>query len=423
MFLVLFHELGHFSVARFFGIAIEAFSIGFGPAIWRIKSKKYHTQFRFSPILLGGYVKFAEHQKEHPSEELYENAAAWKKILILLAGPGFNILLAWLCLVIFFKIDFYALKPYIGVVKHHSIAEALGFKKHQLILSINDEPVITWNQVIDKLNVNNKGTDLETRDFKTHEKFHHKIPQVYIKNSFEFFDKMGFEPLSPEIPVIIGRVAPNSAAERGGLKPEDHIIKINQTAIQSMNELILQLSKIQQPEIELTYIRNGQQYQRKIIIDYVKQHDKKVARLGIGSKSLDAFPQWYVKQHYGFFDAVIKASETVVFLLQSQIKGWMHFKDSAVHISGPVGMARAADEAWKISPRAYLMYVVWLNLGLAILNLFPLPMLDGGQCLIVIWQKILPRTYNPKKQKFLMLLSLMVLMGLFFLGLINDWAL
>ena len=423
LFLVLFHELGHFGVARYFGIAIEAFSIGFGPAIWKIQSKKHHTQFRFGPILLGGYVKFAEHQTDHPHEELYEHAASWKKILILLAGPGFNLLLAWICLVFFFKIDFYALKPYIGMVKHHSVAEQLGFKARQLILSVNDEPVASWNQVIDKLKMGTGDGVLDTRDYQTYEKSQHRIPVQYLKDQFEFFDKLGFEPYMPAIPVIIGRISPHSAAEKGGLQIGDRITHINHISVKSMQELVLQLNKLENPEIELSIIRDAVRYQKKIQVEYVQQQHKKVARLGIASQQLESFPKWFVKQHYGWFDSIQKGSETFAFLIKTQLLGWMHFRDNSTHISGPIGMARAADEAWQMSPRAYLMYIVWLNLGLAILNLLPLPILDGGQCLMVIWQTIFPRSLNPKRQKFLILLSVMIMMSLFFLGLINDWTL
>ncbi len=423
LFLVLFHELGHFSVARYFGIAIDAFSIGFGPAIWKMQSKKHHTEFRLGPILLGGYVKFAEHQTNHPHEELYEHAASWKKILILLAGPGFNFLLAWISLVCFFKVDFYALKPYIGTVQHHSVAEQLGFKTRQLILNVNDEPVTSWNQVIDKLKNGVRDCELDTRDFQTQEKAHHRIPAQYLIDQFEFFDKLGFEPYMPEIPVIIGHISPHSAAEKGGLQIGDHIIQMNQMPVQSMQELVAQLNNLKNNEIELTIIRDGERYQKKIQVEYVQQQQKKVARLGIASQRLESFPQWYVKQHYGWMEAIPKASQTFTFLIKTQLLGWMHLRDNATHISGPIGMARAADEAWQMSRRAYLMYVVWLNLGLAILNLLPLPILDGGQCFMVIWQTISPRSLNPKRQKFLILLSVMILMSLFFLGLINDWTL
>lgn len=422
VFLVLFHELGHYIVARCFHVAIEAFSIGFGKPIWKHRFSKHGTEFRLSPILLGGYVKFEEEETHHPRNVLYENIAPWKKILILLAGPGFNILLAGLGLLVFFKIDFYTLRPYIGSVATHSPAEQLGFKKNQLIVRVDDEPVSTWNQVIEKVGTHGVANKIECRDPENQEISTYRLPYGTIKNQFSFFESLGLEPLQPAIPAVIGRVLPHGPADKIGLQPGDQIVRLGRQAIHSMDELLQQLNQIEVAEVEIAWVRNGVHYQKSIKPDMVVVQQKRVARIGIASKGLSSYPQWYVKQHYSWWQASIKAWNTLGFLLKTQLLGWMHIDMNAHQISGPIGMVRAADEAWKVSPRSYLMYVVWINLGLAIINLFPLPILDGGQCLVVALQSLFPRLFSHKRQRLLMILSLMVMMGLFFLGLINDWT-
>lgn len=422
VFLVLFHEFGHYIVARIFNVAIEAFSIGFGKPLWKRRSSKYGTEFRFSPILLGGYVKFSEKDMHHSREVLYESIKPWKKILILLAGPGFNILLAWFGLVAFFKIDFYTLKPYIGSVAAHSLAEQVGFKPNQLIVSVDEQPVNTWNQVIEKLGQYQASNKIECRDGQTQERSTHRITKAMVKDKFSFFEDLGFKPFHPSLPAIIGRVLANGPADKAGLQPGDQIVKLGTQSIQSMDELIQSLNQQVSNELRIEWIRRGQRYQCVIHPDIVVVQQKRVSRLGIASKELSAFPQWYVKQQYSWQEAMVKAWQTLIFLLKTQLLGWAHFDMNTHQISGPIGMARAADEAWKVSPRSYLMYVVWINLGLAIINLFPLPVLDGGQCIIVLLQSLFPRLFNHKRHQFLMILSMMILLGLFFLGLINDWT-
>jgi len=104
-----------------------------------------------------------------------------------------------------------------------------------------------------------------------------------------------------------------------------------------------------------------------------------------------------------------------------QLKIWAHFHEQVGNVSGPIGMAKAADHAWSAGFKMYLIYVVWLNIGLAIINLLPIPILDGGQCVVLVLKKCFPKLFTEQFSKFINICSFALLVGLFFLGLVNDW--
>lgn len=416
-FIVLVHELSHYLVARCFNVAVDVFSIGFGPALWHRIGKKNLTEFRLSPFLLGGYVKFSDSLDNKKQQHLITDISLWRQILILLAGPFANIGLAFIGLVIFFKIGTYTLMPYIGNVQPNSYASQLGLEKGAKILAINDFPVNSWEQVLQQIDWQGPKVQLTVENPHSNDPYKIDIENVSVKN---FFEKLGTAPLSPEVPPIIGSVVPDSAASRAGLRSGDEIESINGQNIATMLEVSEFASKHPNKKLTLVYKREGRRYTIKFFTDRVYQNQKAYGRLGISSLGFEHFPQWFVYHQDSWPQAISKTCTSIHQFLALQLTVWIHLNDQITQLSGPVGMARAANEAWTAGLRMFLIFWVWLNVGLAVVNLLPLPVLDGGQCLLLILRKIFPKMLTEERQKILLLWSLILIVGLFVTGLFND---
>jgi regulator of sigma E protease len=415
--IVLIHELGHYAVARCFNVAVDVFSIGFGPAIWRYKAKNSLTEFRVTPILLGGYVRFAESLQHQKQQYLITDISLWRQILILLAGPIANLVLAFLGLVLFFKIGAYVLLPYIGEVPSNSYASSLGFQKGAKIVSINDTPVESWEQALQQIEY--LGSPLNISLLRPNS---NEIYQIHLHDikSEDFFKKLGLVPFTPELPAIIGSVMADSAASQAGLQMGDKILALDGRPIRTMLQVSEYISKHPNEKITLNFVRNGRIQKIDFFTDRVYENQKPYGRLGISSLGLEHFPQWFVYHQDNWQQAMTKSFKAMHQFLGLQLSVWFHLNDQLSQLSGPVGMARAANQAWTAGLKMFLMYWVWLNIGLAVVNLLPLPILDGGQCFMLILRKLFPSVLTEERQKMVLIWSLIFIVGLFVTGLFND---
>lgn len=414
--IVVVHELGHYLVARCFDVAVDVFSIGFGPAVWRYKVKS-STEFRLSPILLGGYVRFSESLENKKQQKLITDISWWRQILILLAGPFANLGLAFMGLLLFFKIGGYVLIPYIGDVAPLSYANQLGLEKGSKIIAVNELPVYSWEDVFQEIKPVNSRVKLTIVRPQSNERFQIDVEGVTANS---FFEKLGIVPLNPAIPAIIGSVVPDSAASKAGLRSGDEIKSIDGHSIKAMSEVSDYVSKHPNKKLKLSYVRQGKLNNIEFTSDSIHENQQTYGRLGVSSLGFEHFPQWFVYHQDNWQQAIVKTFSSIQQFLQFQLTVWFHLNDQISQLSGPVGMAKAASEAWTVSLKMFLMYCVWLNIGLAVVNLLPIPILDGGQCLLLILRKIFPKIFTEERQKHLLLWSLIFIIGLFVVGLFND---
>ncbi len=420
--MVLFHELGHFLMARLFHVAIETFSIGFGKALFSYTSRKHHTEFRVTPLLLGGYVRFAEDSAHHPKQVLIRDLSLWKQLCILLAGPFANLLLAFLALVVFFKLGSYSLVPYVGDLEKQSLARQIGFEKGQRILAVNDHLVNSWEEVVN--DVFHQGSIKFTvidADAQNKHNLYYQPTKTFV-NEQDFFSLLGFKPLLPLVPAIVGSVQKNSSADMAGIAVGDQIISIDELNIHHMAQLSEYIRNHPDALVQLRWRHGSQLFSKKVILKSRVEQQKRIGLLGLASATFDNYPQWFHFKEYSWGGALKKAITTTWSFLSLQLGIWLHFDEQIGNISGPIGMAKAADQAWSVGFRMYLIYIVWLNIGLAIINLLPIPILDGGQCVVLILKKFFPKVLNEQRSKLINICSFVFLTGLFLLGLVNDWS-
>lgn len=411
LLIIVFHECGHFIAARFFQVSIDKFVIGFGKPLLRWKSTKHATEYILAPIVLGGYVQFSEKDVLHHVR--FETLARWKKMLVLLAGPLANIFLALILMTIVFKMDFYEPIAIVGKVKEHAFLHQQGIGQGARVLQCNDASVLSWSDVI--AHWHHQGNNILIFRYNGHEKTVHLIVPLSLTQE-DLFQSLGFSPYIHPLPAIVGGFTQDSSAPAQGLKIGDELLEINRQEVHSLQDVSVILKSIPDELVQLKIKRQGQLIQLSLWLGHQREGHKRVGFIGIKAIPFSKLGSWYVKKHYSWLDATFQSFKWIRKILIWQ---FLSFRQG-IEVSGPMGMARAAQDAWALSLKAYLLFLVWMNMGIGILNLLPIPILDGGQCMMLVIGKWIPAIEKEKYKKFLLRLSLLMLIALFLLGVIND---
>lgn len=398
--IVALHECGHYFMARFFNVAMDTFSLGFGKPIYTWRSKNTGTLFCLAPILIGGYVKFAD--ESSGERVLFDKLASFKKILILLAGPLSNLISAFVFLWAVYSMPLY--QPY-------ALFKPSGDNQVYQIKTINHQRIKTWLDVwVVIKNIENRLVIELFPESSLHLRLKH-APH----NLDEFLKHMQWRPVFPNLPAIVGGVKPNSQAQKIGLQAEDEMIAINHHPIDSMNTLAKQIKQSSPQGYRLDWRRQG-----SLMYANIAPTDKP---LGVFTKPFSFYPHQFIRQFLPLDETLKQTWHGFLKLFTLQTHALIGLPSHLQYIAGPIGVAISAQEAWGNGLRAYLLFIVWLNISIGVLNLCPLPILDGGQCIIVVLKAFFPKLLTHNINYFLMVMSFLMLVMLLFIGSWNDWTL
>jgi len=384
--LIFVHEFGHFLAARFFGVRVETFSIGFGPKLFKFKC--CGTEFAVSLIPLGGYVKMAGEDPDKPvkSPDEFYAKPPWQRIVIALAGPLMNLLLA----VVFFAVS-YSIGRYIPSYQVEAakvgfvLSENVPLKPGDVIVEANGKRVKNWKELNEIVALNpNREITLEVER-------NGKVETVKVKTGIDEKNGIGTLPVVPAINPTIGKVIKNSPAEKAGLKPGDVILKINGKEITRWEQVVELIGKSNGKPVELLILRNG----KKLKITVKPQLNKKLGRYTIGI--VPKVNLVFVK--YPFPEAVKKGieefkSQTVLFFtfLYKLITGQASFKS----LGGPILIAEVAGKAAEAGISNFIYFMGFISLQLGYFNLLPLPVLDGGLIVLFLIELLRRRPVSPQ---------------------------
>ncbi len=431
--LVSFHEFGHFWVARKVGVKVIRFSVGFGKVLWSYQRNPEATEYVLSAIPLGGYVKMVdEREGEVASEDLpyaFNRQPLWARTAIVAAGPAFNLILAVILFWCVLVVGETGIKPIIGVVAQGTLAANAGFVEGDEIVSVNDKLTPTWTEAMgviiasalngdQEVNVTVKNLDNQQNERSL------SFSETTIQSPEVLYQKLGFKPWSPKLKPIIGNVLPESAALNAGLLKGDVLISADGVLLQDWMQWVEMVKSHPAVLINVVIERDGVQLPLSITPKSVQVEQKTEGKIGAAVLvPEDLLKSVTVEYALSPIDAIPIAFETTGYYSSATLKmmGRMLLgKASVENLSGPISIAQYAGQSATMGLVAFIKFMALVSVSLGVLNLLPVPVLDGGHLLFFALEAIKGRPLSDKIQNFFQQVGMTLLMSLMALAMFLD---
>lgn len=430
------HELGHFIVAKLFGMRVEAYSFfGLGPRIWGIK--RGHTDYRISAIPLGAYVKLYgdeatgplegkdETTEKVPESELYELRPRWQKFLVMLGGPFMNLVLALSIPFIMALVNGIpaAPAPIIGAVKADGPAATAGLQVGDRIVVFNGVENPTWRRVTLEAGINPERPLPLTVERAGQRVQLEVTPRKEMMIAGQHAGLLDAEPEAGVVPVIIADVRPGTPAEEAGLKDGDRLVSLNGEQPRNTKHVSTLVQQFKAAPINITVEREGQMVNMTAT---VRKLDDGTERLGFGfARTPMAMEQATTSMAVSYaFSSNIENLQATGAVLGQVFSGTRSVKDSG--LGGPVGIFQQSAEFTRMMGwEGFFMILTVISLSLGIFNLLPIPMLDGGQIMVLGIEKVLSwfgRTLSMVAKERIQLTGLAVILLLMVFVLFLDFS-
>ena len=430
--LVTFHEFGHFYIARIFNVKVINFSIGFGQTIFKKKFNEDGTEYSIGLIPLGGYVKMLESSElEDTTNNKLENncfdkQSVYKRFLIVAAGPIFNLILA----VVFFTFVHFAgingMKPYIESIDN-TILQVSKNEKYEII-QVNSTKTKRWQDVrVEILNtvVNQENLDIHVRNDQNQiiiTKINYNSD--LLKKEGDIISNIGINPKQPDFPTTIGHVENNSPASLAGLRVGDEILSINDENISYWSELVATIQQNPNNILQLDVKRNQGVIDIILVPSAKTSQNQEAGYAGI-SPDRNAISDYNVLVKYPFFEAIHKSVNLTYdysVLTFQMIFELFTGQANVKNISGPLSIAEFSGKTLSMGFVYFAYLLAILSISLGVLNLLPIPVLDGGHLVYYIIEMIIGKPVPEKIQLVAQQFGLVILFGIMILAFYNDFA-
>ena len=406
--LVTVHEYGHYQVAKWCGVRILKFSIGFGKPLWVKRFGNDKTEFVIAAIPLGGYVKMLDEREvaaELTLESLpatysaYELTRAFnrqsvaKRIAIVMAGPMANLLLAIGLYWILFTMGIVGMKPILGKVIAQSPAAIANFTYGEAIQKINGKDVASWQEVSWILlneSLKNNSVEIEARSSSNETHIHqldlsHVDPEAAAK---DVLNASGLTINQPDVPAKIGEVTKNGIADLAGLRANDLVLSVNKTKVSVWGDFVQEVRRNPNKTLAIEVLRNSNVLNMTVKPEQFTENGKTFGRIGVAFKMDEAEQdKLFVTTHYSMPEAFIKATEKTldisVFTLKMLGK-MLTGQTSLKGVSGPLTIASYAGQSAQMGLNVFIGFLALISISIGVLNLLPIPVLDGGHLMYYI---------------------------------------
>lgn len=431
--IVLLHELGHYVIAKLFGVKVARFSIGFGKVLlsktWR------DTEWCLSLIPLGGYVHMLDTRfsklKEEDKPYAFDLQAPWKKILIYVAGPVINLVLGVLLLsFVFYYTGITSVTPQVNTIIPGSLAQEAGFEEGDYILQVNQIPVNNFADVtrLTMENLEKNVLQYRVKDTKGDERTLQINPNQHLEEVRNIIlAKTSFGFLPDKVSNELGKVDPNSPASQAGLQENDIILSFNKQTIARYSDFSKILRDSAGKPVEVLYTRAGKKYVTTVTPGSAESdHGRYVGRIGVHNKIDAVFAENNRNTYYPSLIQSIKiawdktayiSGQTLVFL-SMMIVG----KSSLLHISGPISMASFASDMASMGLMPYLVFLAFISISIGVFNLLPIPILDGGGVLFSLIEWIKGKPISKFTQELGMYVGFVLMALLMCIAFFNDFV-
>lgn len=431
--LILFHELGHYLIARALGVKVLRFSIGFGRPLVRRVLGRDKTEWVIAVIPLGGYVKMVDEREGvvAPADlpRAFNRQSVYRRFAIVAAGPAANFLLAIALYWVLFLSGMPGLRPVMDAPPAATPAFAAGFKAGDTLRKIGSEQVPTWQDarwLLLQHAVNRATVRVEVTDARGYIEIRMLDFSALTGDDLEgdFMQAAGFRRSSPPIDAVIGQVVPGGPAEHAGLKAGDRIVAVDGVALRHWHDLVAEIRSRPGGRLEFVVERGEARMNVTIVADAVNEAGRQIGRIGAGPRvDPEALRSMLTEVRYGGVEslgkAVTKTWETSVFsirMLWKMLTGHISLKN----LSGPITIADYAGQSAQIGWVAYLSFVALISISLGVLNLLPVPLLDGGHLMYYIVEILKGRPVSERAMQIGQHVGMAVLFTLMLLALYND---
>jgi regulator of sigma E protease len=429
--LIFIHELGHFAVARWVGVKVLRFSIGLGHPLWRRQAKN-GTEWVVALIPLGGYVRMLD-EREGPVSPLEIQQAFNQKTLaqrsaIVVAGPLANFLLAWLLFSLLYALGIPGQRPCLDTPETGTLAWNAGIRAGECVLSLEGGAIRTWQDFElewPRAIRGRRTVTLVTRDDRGQEEVHRLATVQATSAAEEGVEASGFHLRAPPLPPVVGQVIPDSVAEEAGLKPLDQLLRVAGQPVETWAQVVKIVENHPQAIVEIELQRAGQTRKLQVIPRAVDLPDgRRIGRIGISPEVTETMRrQWTVLEKDSPLTALghgaMKTWSLTMLTLDSfgqMLTGQASLDD----LGGPVRIASLAGESARSGLLSYLQFMALISLSLGVLNLLPIPLLDGGHLLYHAVEWVRGRPLSMEILGLTQRLGFFLLAGLMVFTFLND---
>ncbi|MDF2488146.1 MAG: rane-associated zinc metalloprotease [Pseudomonas sp.] len=430
--LVTFHEFGHFWVARRCGVKVLRFSVGFGTPLLRWHDRQ-GTEFVIAAIPLGGYVKMLdEREGEVPAalaDQSFNRKTVGQRIAIVAAGPIANFLLAIVFFWLLAMLGTQQIRPIIGAVEPGSLAASAGLAAGQEIVSIDGKPTNGWSAVNLQLvrRLGESGTlQVGVRDEGASTE--RQLPlelKSWLKGADEPdpIQSLGLRPWRPAITPVLAEIDPKGPAAAAGLKSGDRLLALDGQALGDWQQVVDSVRGRADSKVQLRIERDGQVLD--IPVTLARRGEGKAAGgyLGAGVKGVEWPASMLREVSYGPLDAVgqgLSRTWDMSILTLESLKKMLFGELSVKNLSGPITIAKVAGASAQSGVGDFLNFLAYLSISLGVLNLLPIPVLDGGHLLFYLIEWARGRPLSDRVQGWGVQIGISLVVGVMLLALIND---
>ncbi|MDP2559989.1 sigma E protease regulator RseP [Psychrobium sp. 1_MG-2023] len=432
--LVAIHEFGHFWVARRCGVTVQRFSIGFGKVLWR-KVGQDGTEYVIAAIPLGGYVKMLDERVDEVSADQLEGAFNRKPVLsriaIVAAGPIANFIFAIFAFWLMYLIGVSAVKPIVGEIKPQSIAAVAGIEQGQEIVAINGDATEHWQEVnlaLVGLIGNTEATITVTEPGRSA-----TIVKRLDLSKWDFDPEtqgpvrsLGLVPFYPEPTKVLAGVEAGSPADLAGLMVGDTLVTLNGVKIERWQEFVTLIQQSHGTSSTLTYQRNGNTFSTTLVPQKKQTADGRIYGYAGVTPTATPWPEQYqITYDLGPIDALVVGAEKTWQLMDLSIAmlGKLLTGDISVkNLSGPISIAQGAGQSASYGVVAFLGFLALISVNLGIINLLPLPVLDGGHLMYYFIELLTGKPVPEKIQEVGFRIGAALLFMLMSIAIFNDFT-
>jgi len=434
--LVTVHEFGHFWVARKLGVKVLRFSVGFGKPLWLRKWGVDQTEYVIAAIPFGGYVKMLDEREgeveEHELARAFNQKSVWRRIAIVIAGPAFNFLFAILAYYLIFLVGVSGVKPVIGEISNPSPAYTAGVQQGDLILAVNGIETSSWERArfamleesvsADQIVLQVQGRDLQIRD----KVIDIKELGLLKEEQINLLRDLGIAAWRPDIPPVIDQVLPDGAARQAGLIAEDKVLSLDNIVILNVTQWVNHIRANPETEMTLRVLRDGEEIELTITPRSRTEAGETFGYIGVQNRieiPESVRREMMVTERYGPLKGMVEAVDKTwrMSWLTLRVLGKLVTGEASVrNLSGPITIAHYAGVSARIGLEPFLGFLAIISISLGVLNLLPVPMLDGGHLFYYLVEVFKGSPVSEQIEIIGQKIGILLLFGLMSIAIYND---